>query len=253
MRKELEIAGTIQQMLVPGEVVEVGGLTAHSWYRGAEQCSGDWWTLARAGERDAIFVVGDVTGHGAPAAIIVGLVRGALEMARLGMGRGLKPYMAMTMLNHILMDSVDGEYFMTAIVARYHPETRTLLVANAGHHAPWILSSGGTKVIKGHRNAPLGTGRGLRYEDTAIDLERGDLVVAFTDGLVEATSPDGREFGERKLRAICEESYPRGPRYMCEAVQNAVQAHVGTFDSLEDDVTFVVFEAVEAQAAKPAT
>lgn len=240
LRKELEIAGTVQKMLVPSQVVRVAGLVAHSWYRGAESCSGDWWTLAKAGSRDALLVVGDVTGHGAPAAIIVGLVRGALEMARLGMGDSLMPFMAMNMLNHIIMDSVDGEYFMTALVARYQPDSHTLLLANAGHRAPWILSSAGTRTIKGNRSAPLGTSRGQRYQDEHARLLPGEMLVAFTDGLVEARSPDGREFGERALRALCEQAQPQGPEALCVAVRRAIEEHVGDLKRLSDDVTLVV-------------
>lgn len=243
VRHELEIAGTVQKMLVPKDVVRVAGLEAHAWYRGAEQCSGDWWTLAQAGQRDALLVVGDVTGHGAAAAIIVGIVRGALEMARLGMGEGLQPYMAMNMLNHILMDSLSGEYFMTALVARYQPETRSLAIANAGHRAPWILSPSGTRSIKGHRSAPLGTQRGQRYHDETLRLMPGERLVAFTDGLVEAANGEGRELGERALRTVCEQTFADGPAAMCAAVRQAVEAHTGELSRLTDDVTFVVVEA----------
>lgn len=245
LRKELEIAGTVQKMLVPASVVRVAGLVAHGWYRGAEQCSGDWWTLAQTGRSDAMLVVGDVTGHGAPAAIIVGIVRGALDMARLGMGEDLKPFMAMNILNHILMDSVDGEYFMTAIIARYHPETRALSLANAGHRSPWILSPSGTRSIKGNRSAPLGTSRGERYTDDPARLVPGELLVAFTDGLVAATSPDGREFGERALRTVCQQAYPHGAEALVAAVRHAVEAHVGELTRLADDITLVVVEAVD--------
>jgi hypothetical protein len=243
LRKELEIAGTVQKMLVPRQVVRVSGLVAHSWYRGAEQCSGDWWTLAQVGRRDALLLLGDVTGHGAPAAIIVGIVRGALEMARLGMGEGLKPFMVLNMLNHILMDSVDGEYFMTAVALRYQPDTRSLLLSNAGHRMPWVLSAQGTRLLKGHRSAPLGTTRGQRYQDDVVHMAPGDLLVAFTDGLVEARSPDGREFGERALRTVCERVYAEGPEAICLAVRNTVEAHVGELKRLADDVTFVILEA----------
>jgi phosphoserine phosphatase RsbU/P len=243
LRKELEIAGTVQKMLVPKQVVRVAGLVTHSWYRSAEQCSGDWWTLAQVGSKDALFLLGDVTGHGAPAAIIVGIVRGALEMARLGMGEGLKPFMVMNMLNHILMDSVDGEYFMTAVAMRYQPDTRTLQLANAGHRSPWILSPSGTRPLKGHRSAPLGTSRGQRYQDEQVRLGVGELLVAFTDGLVEARSPDGREFGERALRMVCERTLAEGPDAICAAVRRAVEEHVGDLKRLSDDLTFVVVEA----------
>lgn len=243
MRKELEIAGTVQKMLVPPPVVRVAGLVAHAWYRGADQCSGDWWTLAPAGANDAVAVVGDVTGHGAPAAIIVGIVRGALAMALLGMGETLKPYMAMNLLNHVLMDSLGGEYFMTALIARFHPASGTLLLANAGHRSPWVLSPQGTRALKGHRSPPLGTSRGQRYQDDEARLEPGELLVAFTDGLVEATAPDGRQLGERALRTICEAAYPEGAQAVVAAVRAAVETHVGQASRLGDDLTLVVIEA----------
>ncbi|MEQ1570650.1 MAG: PP2C family protein-serine/threonine phosphatase, partial [Myxococcota bacterium] len=242
LRKELEIAGTVQRMLVPPTRVTVGGLTAHAWYRGAEQCSGDWWTLVPAGD-GAMLVVGDVTGHGAPAAIVVGMIKGALDMALLGMGQTMRPYMMMNLLNHVLMDSVDREYFMTAVIARFDPHTGGLSVGNAGHRPPWILSPNGSKATKGNRQPPLGSTRGHRYVDDELKLEPGERLIAFTDGLVEARSPDGREFGERTLRAVCEGAHSGGSEAICAAVQRAVEAHVGADRPFTDDVTFVVFDA----------
>jgi sigma-B regulation protein RsbU (phosphoserine phosphatase) len=242
LRKELEIAGTVQKMLVPSDTVSAAGLKAHAWYRGADQCSGDWWSLAKLGQQDAMMVIGDVTGHGAPAAIIAGTAKGALDLARIGMRDALKPFMAMNMVNHILLDSMKGEYFMTCVIARYELEKRQLRVSNAGHRPPWILREGGTQTVSGDRAPPLGSSRSTKYGEEVVQLAVGDIIVLYTDGLPEAESTSGQQFGERALRDICERARAKGPAAICDAVRNAIQAHVGDINRLADDVTLLVVQ-----------
>lgn len=241
-RKELEIAGTVQKMLVPADDLQVAGLQAHAWFRPADECSGDWWSLSKLGKTDVLLVVGDVTGHGAPAAIVAATAKGALDMARVGMRDALKPFMAMNLLNHILLDSVKGEYFMTGLVVRYQTESRTVRIANAGHRSPWILRDDGIHSVSGNRSPPLGSSRSTKYQDEVVQLLPGDILVAFTDGIPEAESVDGTQFGERAMKALCEKFYSEGPRGICDAIRNAVEVHVGTLSRLDDDVTLVVVQ-----------
>ncbi|MEZ4322203.1 MAG: PP2C family protein-serine/threonine phosphatase [Myxococcota bacterium] len=244
LRQELEIAGTVQKMLVPAKAVELPGLSASAWFRPADQCSGDWWSLAKLGQTDAILMVADVTGHGAPAAIIAGTAKGALDMARVGMRDALKPFMALNMMNFILTESMQGEYFMSGIMARFEAKNGTLRIANAGHRAPWIFRESGTQVVVGDRSPPLGTSRSSKYTETVVDFAKGDMFVAFTDGLPEAEDANGHQFGERALREVCEKAYPGGPQAVCDAVREAALAHTGDLNRLGDDVTVVAVLAV---------
>lgn len=242
--KELELAGTVQQMLIPQKMELHPKCEVAAWFRPAEQCSGDWWTLAPLGKRDAILCLGDVTGHGVPAALVTAIMKGAVDMGRLGMRDGLKPFMLMNMLNHVLLDNVDGDFLMTSVIARYEVQTGTMRIANAGHRSPWIIRANGTfDVIQGDRSPPVGTRRAQRYEEVSTTFEPGDTLIVFTDGIPEAESRDSREFGEKAFRAAVERHASEGPQAIVDSVRQAVLAHVEDPARLDDDVTFIAMRA----------
>ena len=242
--KELEVAGTVQKMLVPNRFELHPRLDVGAWFRPAEQCSGDWWTLAPLGHTDALLCLGDVTGHGTPAALVTAIMKGAVDMGRLGMRDALKPYMLMNMLNHVLLDNVEGGYLMTGVIARYEVEAHRLRIANAGHRPPLLVRADGrVEVIIGDRSPPLGTRRAQRYQETTVPFDSGDTLVVFTDGIPECTDRDGRELGDRAFREAVEQAAPRGPEPLVAEVRERVRAHVGDESRLDDDVTLVAVRA----------
>ena len=115
-RKELELAGAVQHMLVPPpQQITVPGARLFSWFQPAAQCGGDWWTAHDLNEDRGLVVVGDVTGHGAPSAIITGAVKGSCDLARMGMRGTLRPSQLMRMLNRVIVEAARGEYMMTGV------------------------------------------------------------------------------------------------------------------------------------------
>lgn len=242
--KELEVAGTVQQMLIPKLSELHPALDVAAWFRPAEQCSGDWWTLGHLGKTDALLCLGDVTGHGTPAAIVTAIMKGAVDMGRLGMRDGLKPFMLMNMLNHVLLDNVDGGYLMTGVIARYEIASKQLRIANAGHRAPFLIRADGTfEMVVGDRSPPVGTRRTQRYQETVVPFEQGDTLIVFTDGIPECEDREGRELGDRPFREAIEEAAPRGPEPIVAAVRELVLAHVGDEARLDDDVTLAAIRA----------
>ncbi|MCB9671875.1 MAG: SpoIIE family protein phosphatase [Alphaproteobacteria bacterium] len=242
--KELELAGAVQRMIVPRLTELHPAVEVASWFRPAAQASGDWWTLAPLGKQDAMLCVGDVTGHGVPAALVTAILKGAVDMGRLGMRDALKPFMLMNMLNHVLLDNVDGDYLMTGVIARYELADQHLRIANAGHRSPWLFRANGTvEVLAGDRSPPIGTRRAQRYTETTVPFSRGDTLVVYTDGIPEANSRDGRELGDAAFRQALEQAVARGPDPAVAAVRELVLGHVEDESRLDDDVTLVVMRA----------
>ncbi len=242
--KELELAGTVQRMLVPDDRNIHPALEVASWYRPASQCSGDWWTLDKLGRTDALLCLGDVTGHGVPAALVTAIMKGAVDLARLGMRDGLKPYMLMNMVNHVLLDNVDGDYLMTGIFVRYEVDAGRLRVANAGHRPAWLFRADGSReTLSGDGSPPLGTRRAQRYEEVVVPFRPGDTLVLYTDGIPEAEDAQGRELGERPFREWVDAASAEGPDAVIEAVKKRLLRHVGEATRLNDDVTLVAVRA----------
>lgn len=241
-RKELELAGAVQQMLVPEEGgVAVPGAIIHSWFQPAAQCGGDWWTAHELAEQRGLVVVGDVTGHGAPSAIITGAVKGACDLARMGMRGELRPSQLMRMLNRVITEAAGSEYMMTGVSLLILPDAPQVVFTNAGHQIPWLVRGGMVQVVQGVREPPLGAQSAFSYSEVTLPTEPGDLLVLLTDGITEAENEHGQQLGEREVRALCEEHSGLGGEGLRDKLREAVQRHCGDRRPA-DDITLVVIE-----------
>ncbi len=242
LRKELELAGAVQGMLVSSaDGARFSDLRAYCWYQPAEQCAGDLWSIDAIGEGDVFTLLGDATGHGAPAALVAAVVKGACDLARLGMRSALQPFQLLRMLNRVLVESVRGEYLMTSIAVRYNAKDRSIAYANAGHGALWLVSEGQIRAVPGSGDPPLGARSVYRYEEQRMTLQPGDRIILFTDGIPESEGDDGQEFGERRLRQIVLDHEARGGTAILAAVKTQLEAHMNGRRAL-DDLTLVCLE-----------
>ncbi|MBX2798859.1 MAG: serine/threonine-protein phosphatase [Myxococcales bacterium] len=243
-RKELELAGAVQQMLVPpDEGVAVPGARIQSWFQPAADCGGDWWTAHELTESQGLVVVGDVTGHGAPSAIITGAVKGACDLARMGMRGELKPSQLMRMLNRVIVEAARGEYMMTGVALTLQPGEPRIQLTNAGHHPPWLIRNGEITVLQGVREPPLGAQAIVAYTEVNVAAEPGDILVLLTDGITEAENEQGQELGEKVVRSLCETYAQHGAQAVRDKVREAVHRHTGSRRPA-DDITLVVIEVV---------
>lgn len=241
-RKELELAGMVQHMLVPPSTeVCHGGFRVFSWFAPALQCAGDWWSCTSLGGDDALLVIGDVTGHGAASAILTGMMKGACDLARMGMRDSLRPYQLMRMLNRVLSTSVCGEYMMTAAGLRLWAEKRELAVTSAGHRAFWHCRGGDLRLVRSAPEPPLGADPRHRYGEMKLPVASGDILVLFTDGIPECEDHQGAQLGERRIRDAIQASVGDGPEAVRDAIQQLVHTHRGD-RSQADDSTLVVAE-----------
>lgn len=238
-RKELELAGAVQKMLVPPEQVTIPGLELHSWFQPVAHCGGDWWSAHALSDRDGLVVLGDVTGHGAPSAIITGAVKGACDLARMGMRGALKPSQLMRMLNRVIHESARGEYMMTGVAIRMTVGSGRGVVTNAGHRPPLLFRGGTVTVLQGPRDPPLGSTESCAYGELEFPVSAGDLVVVYTDGIPETESADGTEFGEKLLRSLVQDGARLGARGLRDLIRDVVGQHGGGRPQ-RDDICLVV-------------
>jgi sigma-B regulation protein RsbU (phosphoserine phosphatase) len=246
LRKELELAGAVQAMLVSAsDGAKYGPLRTHSWYQPADQCAGDLWSVSGLKGDDVLMLLGDATGHGAPAALVAAVVKGASDLARLGMRATLQPFQLLNMLNRVLSDSVHGEYLMTCVAARYHAEQSMLTLANAGHRTPWLVREGQIIALSGAGDPPLGVRSVYRYDRSSVEVQAGDMLVLYTDGIPESESPSDEEFGERRLRETVLAHAAQGGGAVVTAVREAVDAFTEGAKPT-DDLTLVCVDVLDA-------
>jgi serine phosphatase RsbU (regulator of sigma subunit) len=185
---EHELAAQLQHIVlpIPAEPIDLPGLRVAIRYLPAEQASrvgGDWYHAARADDGTALIAVGDVAGHGIPAATVMAMLRHAFTA--LAVTTTTDPAALLSHLNQLLCAAGPTATTATAVVGRYDASSRTLVWAQAGHLAPLHTRSGQTRSLPRPPGPLLGATREATYGTAALTLDEGDLLLLHTDGLVE--------------------------------------------------------------------
>jgi sigma-B regulation protein RsbU (phosphoserine phosphatase) len=242
LEEGLNIAQRRQKVMLPNEPA-LDGYEFASTYDPAADISGDFYDYVRLGSDRVGILIGDVSGHGIEAAIVMGMAKKSLSIFARSSGG---PADALALGNDDLFGDLDSETFLTAIYAVLDGATGRVVLARAGHPLPVLLRSRAEpphRVIdsKGMMVGMLaGEAFGKGLEEVTLDLEPGDLLFLYTDGLTEARSASGQMFGlDRALRVL--EAHPRRRP---QGLLDAVCREVGKFrDGREpdDDVTMIAF------------
>ncbi len=246
LEKELEVARMIQETLVPASgLVEAGAMSLASHYEPASICGGDFWTYEVRSDGSTLVVIGDVTGHGIPAALVTAAAAGCIAAVRAVAKTLLAPDQILGALNHaICLCGARSDLGMTAHVSVIDPKTRMLHYANAGHTFPYVLRADGSLGSLCHCGSVLGDSLESSFDPVSLPIQPGDAVLWYTDGLVECTNENQEQWGERRLRKSLKE-WPLGPRDqqpisgLRDRVLGEMHAFVRTTPLL-DDVTLVV-------------
>lgn len=246
LKRDLEIAREIQLWLLPTQPPTVDGAELAFFNRPANTVSGDLYdAFGRGGEGGdrLVLTVADVAGKGVPAALLMATYQAGLRA--LCAGQATLAAIASGLNRQAIAHSVGGERFTTAFIGEYDPERKTLNYVNAGHNPPLLCREGDSA---GRRIEPLTTGGpplgilpDVEYTSGSAALASGDAVFVYSDGLTEATAPDGQEYGESRLRAVL-------ARQNGGAAGELVRAVLSDFDRYtantprQDDVTCLVLK-----------
>jgi sigma-B regulation protein RsbU (phosphoserine phosphatase) len=190
---EFKAASEVQQVLLPDELDQCPGFTVESIYQPAEQVGGDFFQQMADAAGGVLIVVGDVSGKGLPAAMLVSVLVGAI---RTEAGHGSGPAAVLASLNERMMGRLHGG-FATCLAAHIRADG-LITLANAGHLPPY--RNGEEMSIAG--SLPLGLVAGLEYESTTVQLAPGDRLTFVSDGVVEAQSRAGELFGFGRTREL---------------------------------------------------
>ena len=244
LEKELEVARTIQETLVPSdEPVQCGPFNFAGYFQPASQCGGDWWTYHQMRGDKILLVIGDVTGHGVPSAMITATAKAACDVARAVHHDDVSVTRLLEIMNNAIFQSAKRKFVMTCFAAIIEPGARTITYANAGHNFPYLYRIGpegrgdfGSLMIRGNR---LGDLKESQYEAKTLQLEPGDLLIWYTDGIVECESAAGEEYGEKRFRA----SIRRCAGLAAAELRNSVVDEAMRFygdTPRKDDITMIV-------------
>lgn len=237
LERELVLAAEIQRRLLPKAAPEVPGYQLAGWNRSARQVGGDFYDLRPLSAGGIAVILGDVSGKGMPAALMVSTLHSALRLLldRTALGGGL-----LERLNHHIVESSTANKFITLFLAELEPEAGVLHYFNAGHNAGLLLRRDGAVEQLGSGGVPLGLIPVARFQAQSAAVLPGDLVCLYSDGITEAVAPSDEEFGMDRLAACLAAHRDRPLPEIIAALDREVTAFAEGQPQLDDQTVVLV-------------
>jgi serine phosphatase RsbU (regulator of sigma subunit)/predicted ester cyclase len=240
IEQELLVARRIQQASLPKEVPKLEGWQINPFYQPAREVGGDFYDFHLLSEGRVGLVVGDATGKGVPAALVMSTTCGMLQaVSQASDSSSSSPGEVLKRVNEALTVRIPPNMFVTCFYAILEPESGRLSYANAGHDLPYLYCNGDAEELRA-RGMPLGLMPGMSYEEKQIELDIGEGVFFYSDGLVEAHEPNGEMFGFPRLRELIAEHGEE--RALGDFLLEQLHLFVGEGWEQEDDITLLTLQ-----------
>lgn len=238
MEQELQKAAELQNHLLPGAGPDIPGFQVYGSSISCRAVGGDYYDYIEMPDGRLAIGLGDVAGKGLSAALLMTSFQASLRaLSELD----LSPADTISRLNRLLCRALPDNRFVTFFYAVLDPETRNLKFVNAGHNPPSVVRADGTRESLGQNGPPLGMFEESQYSMNDLELAPGELLVCYSDGISEAESPKGEEFGEERLTGLVENQRALPPVEIVQHVNSTLNDHCrGT--SQQDDITLVVLK-----------
>ncbi len=233
LKRDLEIARDIQRAMLPQEMVTGGGLEAYGFTRPANTVGGDFYDVLQMPDGRLAIALGDVSGKGSPAALLMALT---LAILRTLVDEGLGPAALATRLNVQVARHAPGSRFVTMFLAVFDPVSGALHYVNAGQNPPIVRRVSGAmeRLVSG--GVALGMFELSTYTAGDTSLAPGDVLVLYSDGITEAENKQGVFFDEAGLEAVINRHWWEDAATLGKAIVTSVEAHA-TDTRLADDLT----------------
>jgi steroid delta-isomerase-like uncharacterized protein len=243
VEQELKVAQRIQRAALPKEVPTLEGWHIAPYYQPAREVGGDFYDFHLLSDGRVGFVVGDATGKGVPAALVMSTTCGMLQLAAQALDSS-PPGEVLEKVNGTLLSRIPPNMFVTCFYCILDPNSASLSYANAGHDLPYLHRNGEAEELRA-RGMPLGLMPGMSYEQKEIELNTGEVALFYSDGLVEAHDPKGEMFGFPRLRALVAK---RGKEHsLGNFLLEELHSFVGEDWEQEDDITLLTLRRSSAR------
>jgi sigma-B regulation protein RsbU (phosphoserine phosphatase) len=248
LQAELEIAREVQEQLYPKEIPSMKTVRLTAFWQSARVVSGDYFDYQRLGEDQLALAIGDVAGKGISAALLMATIQSAMRMELHGslraaapggtVVRSLSTARVVSDLNQQLHQNTPTEKFATFCFGVYDETTGLFTYTNAGHLPPILIHNGAATRLNVN-GMVVGAFPFATYDQSQVQLQRGDLLVFFTDGITEPENEYGEMFGEDRLTQIFVKSADRPEQDIIAAVMEAVRQW-SVSPERQDDMTLLV-------------
>ncbi|HEY2955279.1 MAG TPA: PP2C family protein-serine/threonine phosphatase [Candidatus Eisenbacteria bacterium] len=240
--REQQQVGSLQRRLLPAEPPEIPGYAIAVHYATSARAGGDYYDFFPLPRGRLGILVADASGHGTPAAVVMAIMRALLHTAPDTLD---SPEHALAALNTRLIGNLPPGSFATACYAALDPATGSIEYALGGHHPALLVrgADGSVESLTSPDGLPLGVWPAATFSSQSARLACGDTLLVFTDGLIEARSPEGALFGEDPVRRLLAAHRQAEPEDIQQRLLEALSAHAGR-RPLEDDLTLVLIRSL---------
>ncbi|MCP4574410.1 MAG: SpoIIE family protein phosphatase [bacterium] len=236
LEEEMVMARQIQSRLLPRVIPVFEGVEIQAVNISSKQVSGDYYDMIERDDGVLGIVIADVSGKGMPASILASNIQAAL---RAQCDNCESPAVVLERINRQIHASTDPQHFATLFLALFDPATRRLRYSSGGHNAPIIIRADSTVELLEEGGLPLGAFDFGSYDEGNVQLEPGDLLFLYTDGLTETKGLDGDEdFGEDRLNDLLREARTDGVTSIFENIGDRLRDFSGRTDA-DDDITMI--------------
>ena len=235
VEKEHEDARMIQRALLPASMPEVQGCTVAALWTPASGIGGDCYDVFRFGEARLAISIADVVGKGLPAALLMSNLQAAVRAFATA---SAAPHDVCASVNRLLCRNIASGKFVTFCYASVDTVARTIDYANAGHFPPILMRADGTAEVLAPTGLVLGVMPDWAYGSGRLGIAPGDRLVCFTDGITEALTPDGDEFGDERLVDTIRAHRREPADRLAQIISDKVMQWTG--GSPQDDATLIV-------------
>jgi sigma-B regulation protein RsbU (phosphoserine phosphatase) len=237
--RELEIAKDVQQKLLPQNAPETEGLDYSGICIPADAVGGDYFDYFKINKEEIAFAIGDIAGHGLPSALLMAGLVGFVRSNAIVYNDDLKEFM--NKVNILMCGSTDGSRFATFFYSVYNSTTKTLHFVNAGHNPP-LLYKPKTKTFEELKTNGfiIGGISSFKYSDASLNIESGDILLLYTDGITESFNLKDEQFGVERLEKVIEENYILCSKEICGKIIESVKKHSEGREQADDMTLLVV-------------
>jgi len=236
--EELQEARKIQDRLLPKTLPQVPGYEVAAMTKPLRVVGGDYYSVAHIDDRRTVFCIADVAGKGMPAALLMSSLQAALQPL---ISQSLSPSELCHRLNRILCDVMPVGKFISFFYGVLDSVEHRLAYCNAGHNPPLVVRADGTSSELNAAGAVLGQFPEWIYEESTLHLRVGDILLMFTDGLVEAHDAASEQFSDHRLARIAIENLASGSESLMDRIISAASEHCSR--QFQDDASLIVLKA----------
>jgi len=242
LEEEIRIGRRIQRRLLPDESPEHPGVDIAAFNHPSLEVSGDVYDFITLSPDQLGLMIGDVAGKGIPAGLLMASFRASL---RAEIRNNYAISVILDRVNRLMWESSEPEDFVTAAYGVLDLTCGRLTYANAGHEPLLLLRGNGEVQWLDRGGTMLGAFPQVSYEESFVDLAPGDLLLFYTDGITDANSPEGEDFGRDRLVSVLRTREPEmSSHLLCRRLLEAVHDHCRR-SSMEDDLTAIILQARE--------